>query len=109
MGVSRQHAVISKDEEGYKLKDLSSTNGTWLNETRLNANQPYTLQSGDIVRFGQINTSVYFRLAETNDPAETTLSLTSILEATNPLILKATSFENHPTLSQSVRWSSKIM
>lgn len=93
MGVSRQHAVISKDEDGYKLRDLSSTNGTWLNETRLNANQPYSLQSGDIVRFGQINTSVYFRLAETNDPAETILSLTCILEATSPLIMKAATFE----------------
>ncbi len=93
MGVSRQHALISKDEVGYKIKDLSSTNGTWLNETRLNANQPYTLQSGDIIRFGQINTSVYFRLAESNDPAETTLSLTSILEAANPLILKTSTFE----------------
>ncbi|MCA0453180.1 MAG: FHA domain-containing protein [Chloroflexi bacterium] len=93
MGVSRQHATILKDNDGYKLKDLSSTNGTWLNETRLNANQLYPLQSGDIVRFGQINTSVYFRLAENNDPAETLLSLTSILEMTDPLTLKAATLE----------------
>ncbi len=94
MGVSRQHAMIIKDDEGYKLKDLSSTNGTWLNETRLNANQLYPIQSGDIIRFGQINTSVYFRLAETNNTAETSLILLSDIESSVPLRLTSSVIEN---------------
>lgn len=94
MGVSRQHAMITKDESGYKVKDLSSTNGTWLNEVKLTAQQPYALQSGDILRLGQVNTSVYFRLAQTANPAETTLTLQSdVVDASNPLKLTANSIE----------------
>jgi hypothetical protein len=88
MGVSRQHAMITKDEAGYKVKDLSSTNGTWLNELKLTAQQAYTLQSGDILRLGQVNTSIYFRLAQAANPGETTLTLQSdIVDSANPLRL----------------------
>ncbi len=93
MGVSRQHALITKDETGYKVKDLSSTNGTWLNEVRLPSQEPYTLQSGDILRLGQVNTSVYFRLAQNSDPSEATLTLQSNVEASIPLKLTAKTLE----------------
>jgi pSer/pThr/pTyr-binding forkhead associated (FHA) protein len=93
MGVSRQHAVIIKDETGYKIKDLSSTNGTWLNEMKLEPQSPRTLQSGDILRLGQINTSVYFRLTQSNDPADITLILQSDLDATNLLKLSPKTIE----------------
>ncbi|MEP6983961.1 MAG: FHA domain-containing protein [Chloroflexota bacterium] len=93
MGVSRQHAVITKDDTGYKVKDLSSTNGTWLNEVKLAAQEPHPLQSGDILRLGQINTSVYFRLAQSNNPADITLTLQSDLDASNPLKLTSKTIE----------------
>ncbi len=93
MGVSRQHALISKDETGYKVKDLSSTNGTWLNEIRLVAQEFHTLQSGDILRLGQVNTSVYFRLNQVNNPAEITLNLQSDVDASNPLKLSPKTLE----------------
>ncbi len=93
MGVSRQHAVITKDENGYKVKDLSSTNGTWLNEVKLTPQEPRVLQSGDILRLGQINTSVYFRLAQSNNPAEITLTLQSDLDSTDPLKLTSKTIE----------------
>ncbi len=93
MGVSRQHALITKDETGYKVKDLSSTNGTWLNEVRLPAQEFHALQSGDILRLGQVNTSVYFRLNQANNPSETTLTLKSDVEASIPLKLTAKTLE----------------
>ncbi len=93
MGVSRQHALITKDETGYKVKDLSSTNGTWLNEVRLGAQELYPLQSGDILRLGQVNTSVYFRLNQANNPAEITLNLRSDVDASNPLKLSSKTLE----------------
>jgi pSer/pThr/pTyr-binding forkhead associated (FHA) protein len=94
MGVSRQHALIIKDDTGYKVKDLSSTNGTWLNEVKLAPQEPRILQSGDILRLGQINTSVYFRHKQANNPAEITLTLQSDLDATNPLILTSKTIES---------------
>ncbi|MBI1280159.1 MAG: FHA domain-containing protein [Anaerolineaceae bacterium] len=93
MGVSRQHAMITKDESGYKVKDLSSTNGTWLNEVRLPAQEFKPLQSGDILRLGQINTSVYFRLNQAKNPSETSLTLSSDVEDTIPLKLTAKNLE----------------
>ena len=59
-GVSRQHAIISYTLQGYLLEDLNSTNGTWLNETRLIAHKPYNLHSGDQLRLGQIALQLYF-------------------------------------------------
>lgn len=60
LGVSRQHAVITRPEKTYLLQDLGSTNGTWLNEVKLTPNKTYTLQSGDLIRVGQLALYVYF-------------------------------------------------
>ena len=49
--VSRQHARISKTEEGLLLEDLESTNGTFLNGIRLGSN-PIKLELGDEIQMG---------------------------------------------------------
>jgi pSer/pThr/pTyr-binding forkhead associated (FHA) protein len=53
-GVSRLHAKIQAVQEGIVLIDLGSTNGTLLNNYRLPPNEPYPLQSGDEIRFGDL-------------------------------------------------------
>ena len=51
--VSRIHAYIGKNENGHIfLKDLGSTNGTYLNGKRLESNEVCCLNRGDEVRFG---------------------------------------------------------
>ncbi len=47
--VSRRHALLEPNESGYLLTDLDSTNGTYVNDTRVVTRQ---LQPGDRVRFG---------------------------------------------------------
>ncbi len=59
LGVSRRHAVIRRMDGGYFIEDLSSTNGTWLNENRLVPVQPYPINSGDQIRLGQLLVLVY--------------------------------------------------
>ncbi len=50
--VSRQHARMARDENGdYKIQDLGSTNGTFVNGQRLGG-EPYTLQAGQEVVLG---------------------------------------------------------
>lgn len=49
--VSRQHARISKTEEGLLLEDLESTNGTFLNGIRLGRN-PIKLELSDEIQMG---------------------------------------------------------
>lgn len=47
--VSRKHAEIYFEGGRYWVKDLGSTNGTFLNDTRLEPNQPRLLDDKDIV------------------------------------------------------------
>lgn len=53
-GVSRLHAKIQAVQEGLVLIDLESTNGTLLNNYRLPPHEPYPVQSGDEIRFGDL-------------------------------------------------------
>ncbi|MGO8957150.1 MAG: FHA domain-containing protein [Streptosporangiaceae bacterium] len=48
--VSRWHACLKREENGWLLTDLGSTNGTRLNGWRVNA--PITVGPGDLVSFG---------------------------------------------------------
>ncbi len=53
--VSRVHARIYKGEEGcIEIRDLDSTNGTFINGTRLAPNEKRRVQRGDEVRFGNV-------------------------------------------------------
>lgn len=53
-GISRIHGKISKEEEGYYLTDLNSTNGTFLNGGRLEVNEKARIRPGDIVGFADV-------------------------------------------------------
>jgi hypothetical protein len=53
--VSRMHARFSLDREGnMTVRDLNSTNGTWLNGERLQPNESRKLRQGDHLRFGRM-------------------------------------------------------
>lgn len=58
-GVSRQHAEIVKTDEGYVLRDLNSTNGTFVNQRKIPGD--YLLRDGDRVRLGAGEKSYLFR------------------------------------------------
>ena len=52
LGVSRKHAEIVFDMGRYYIADLSSTNGTFLNSTRLRPTERYPIESADQIRLG---------------------------------------------------------
>ncbi|MBQ6903937.1 MAG: FHA domain-containing protein, partial [Lachnospiraceae bacterium] len=53
--VSRIHAHISKNESGQVcIRDLNSTNGTFLNGIRLVPNETVSIREGDEVCFGDM-------------------------------------------------------
>lgn len=60
--VSRNHAELQLTQGGVRIKDLGSSNGTFVNGTPVNES---TAVNGDVVTFGR----VAFRVAETTPPA----------------------------------------
>ena len=53
--VSRVHARIYKGEEGgIEIRDLGSTNGTWINGVMIPPNERVRVQRGDEVKFGNL-------------------------------------------------------
>lgn len=53
--ISRFHAAITKENDIFVVKDLQSTNGTFINEKKLKGEEEQPLLSGDIVRFADLN------------------------------------------------------
>jgi hypothetical protein len=49
--VSRRHAEIQHDTDGYRLRDVGSLNGTYLNRERIESEAP--LQNGDELQIGK--------------------------------------------------------
>jgi len=65
-GMSRRHAKIRRTQTGYEVIDLSSTNGTWMNDKRLIPNKFYPLESGSMLRLGRIRLFLFY-LSESED------------------------------------------
>lgn len=60
LGVSRYHAEIVFSNDKYFIKDIGSTNGTWVNSRKIPPYQQIQLYSGDQVRFGHLMLVVRF-------------------------------------------------
>jgi diguanylate cyclase (GGDEF)-like protein len=52
--ISRQQCHVERRGDRWILCDLSSTNGTWVNEDRLDAKAERELNAGDRIRFGNV-------------------------------------------------------
>ena len=49
--ISRVHAQIERQDDLYYLKDLESSNGTFLNGTKIEADKAYQIEEGDKIAF----------------------------------------------------------
>jgi len=63
-GVSRQHALLHPTEEGLEIVDLLSSNGTYVNEVRLEKSEHQMLKDGDVLSFGLL----HFKLTIVGQP-----------------------------------------
>ena len=61
-GVSRLHAVLKKNKENATIMDLGSSNGTYVNGTRLHSESECSLSHGSILSLGKLK--IQFLLQE---------------------------------------------
>lgn len=54
--VSDEHALVAPDDEGFIVRDLGSTNGTYLNGAKVT--QPTPVSAGDQIRLGKTRVEV---------------------------------------------------
>jgi predicted component of type VI protein secretion system len=64
--ISTRHALLEYEHGGWRLTDLESTNGTFVEGVRMAANVPTPLAYGASVRFGGVR--LHFRPVKTADP-----------------------------------------
>jgi len=57
MGISRQHAQLSRTKDGFSIKDLDSKNGTYVNGQKTTGVRP--LFTGDVIDLGSSGRFVY--------------------------------------------------
>jgi pSer/pThr/pTyr-binding forkhead associated (FHA) protein len=69
-GVSRKHAVITREEGGLYIEDLGSTNGTRINGFQLTVKRKYRLRDGDEIEFARLRTQFKFIDGESDEAAE---------------------------------------
>ncbi len=83
-GVSRDHSLIEREGDGWRVVDLGAANGTFLNGQRLPPSAPTRLAPGDEIRIGRA--TLHFSLrpptpgapgARPSDPTDTTRVLES--------------------------------
>lgn len=61
LGISRRHATIEYTNGDYLLRDLGSSNGTWLNDSQLIPHRNYHVHSGDKIRLAHLLMTVFFK------------------------------------------------
>jgi len=59
-GVSRKHSALQIINGSLMVSDLGSSNGTFLNDSRLPMRQPQVIVDGDEIRVGQVTIVVRF-------------------------------------------------
>ncbi|NDJ86789.1 MAG: FHA domain-containing protein [Chloroflexi bacterium] len=61
LGVSRRHALLTRDGHRLFVTDLNSTNSTYINGQRLEPEATYVLRDGDEIRLGQLSMRLFFK------------------------------------------------
>ncbi|MEO8448486.1 MAG: trypsin-like peptidase domain-containing protein [Gemmatimonadota bacterium] len=65
--VSIRHAAVFRQGGGFMIRDLGSTNGTFVNEGRVRSDRP--LEPGDVIRLGPTGPRIAFSVVSTVPPA----------------------------------------
>lgn len=62
--VSRRHCSISYVNDQFKIVDLNSANGTYVNSRKIDSEHPRVLVHGDVVQFGKEGIKLVFSIVD---------------------------------------------
>lgn len=69
-GVSRRHLLLIPDHDTFMVKDLNTTNGSYLNGSLMKAHKIYSIEPGDELTLGRLRLRVmYAKLRDASLPA----------------------------------------
>jgi putative nucleotidyltransferase with HDIG domain len=94
--VSRRHAEVSRTEQGWVVRDLDSTNGTYINGSRVAAGDT-PLTARDIIQFGKIAFLVEFAESAVEGPPSDQLVMQATKLATYDEGIAALAFKRNQT------------
>ncbi|MCX6081928.1 MAG: FHA domain-containing protein [Chloroflexi bacterium] len=94
--ISRRHARISREAGVYLIEDLGSSNGTYLNNQRIET--AHQFQPGDMLRFGA-STTLELVAAPAPAPAANATVITTVSQISHADLQPA----SHPVLSDETR------
>lgn len=77
--LSRNHLVILKKDNSYKIKDLSSTNGTYINGKKIKPNVLYNVFPGDLIKAGDTTLIIEKEYANKNNKTVILISVFSAI------------------------------
>jgi len=75
--VSRKHAEIRLDDGIYFLMDMGSRNGTYINDHKLNPEQPYAIEHGTEIAIGEYILSVFLQYQHQSAGSDATVFVTN--------------------------------
>lgn len=85
--ISRRHALLTWNGEGFQIEDLQSKHGTQINGVELEANRPCQLKDGDEINLAKgMVTMVYKASSDTNE-FTLTLNLTNVFSTDRSVFL----------------------
>src|ERR1700741_3906624 len=90
--VSRAHCVMEATPAGYRLRDLQSRNGTFVNGIPVGTHE---LQNGDRVEIGR---SAFIYLTQDDDPSTGEMSSSRISLVTRMVVPVHTGADNRPAV-----------
>ena len=100
--VSRNHAVLSVSEGQLYVKDLDSSNGTFINDQRIEGNQSSALQVNDTLGFA----SFLFQVQALDAPENDTLTPVTADNVSNDKAVDEPLMANEPVVEEPVTASS---
>jgi hypothetical protein len=62
LGISRRHAALELNGKRLAIRDLKSSNGTFLNAVRIDPFEDYQLRDGDEIRLGSMIMTIHFKV-----------------------------------------------